>query len=86
MLFVSKAWSSSSFIYYQFTSREKQIKRIDRYLGQNCRVLITSWLNDKILGYHFLVPVEHHNHATLVNQKVVTRNFIIEHTGDKYLL
>jgi hypothetical protein len=44
------------------------------------KALITSRFNDNILCQHFLVPVEHkhHNHATFMNQKVVTQNFIIE--------
>ena len=34
--------------------------------------------------FWFLRNIKHHNHATFMNQKVVTQNFIIEPTGDKY--
>ena len=34
--------------------------------------------------FWFLWNIKHHNHATFMNQKVVTQNFIIEPTGDKY--
>ena len=40
-----------------------------------------------VVQVHFLVPAEHktsNNHATFMNQKVVTQNFIIEPTCDKY--
>ena len=32
----------------------------------------------------FLQNIKHHYYATFMNQKVVTQNFIIERTGDKY--
>ena len=34
--------------------------------------------------FWFMWNIKHHNHATFMNQKVVTENFIIEPTGDKY--
>ena len=42
--------------------------------------MIKFWVNT----FWFLWNIKHHNHATLMNQKVVTENFIIELTGDKY--
>ena len=47
------------------------------------KVLITYKCNDKILGYDVLVH-EHHNHATFMNQFIVTQNFITALTGDEY--
>ena len=37
-----------------------------------------------VTTFWFLRNIKHHNHATFVNQKVVTENFIIELTGYKY--
>ena len=37
-----------------------------------------------VTTFWFLRNIKHHNHATFMNQKVVTENFIIELTGDKY--
>ena len=37
-----------------------------------------------VTTFWFLRKIKHHNHATFMKQKVVTQNFIIELTGDKY--
>ena len=47
------------------------------------KVLTTYQCSDKILGYDELVH-EHHNHATFMNQFIVTQNLITALTGDKY--
>ena len=37
-----------------------------------------------VTTFWFLQNIKHHNHATFMNQKVVTQNFMIAPTGDKY--
>ena len=41
-------------------------------------------INFLVTTFWFLRTIKHHNHTTFMNQKVVTENFIIELTGDKY--
>ena len=37
-----------------------------------------------VMSNWLLRNMKNHNHATVMNQKVVVQNFIIEPTGDKY--
>ena len=45
---------------------------------------VGSMIKFWVTTFWFLQNIKHHNHATFMNQKVVTQNFIIEPTGDKY--
>jgi hypothetical protein len=45
---------------------------------------VSSMIKFWVTTFWFLQNIKHHNHATFMNQKVVTQNFIIEPTGDKY--
>ena len=49
------------------------------------KVVSSVGYNDKFRNttFWFLWNIKHHNHATFMNQKVVTQNFIIEPPGDK---
>ena len=44
------------------------------------KVLITCRFKFWVTTFWFLQNIKHHNHATFMNQKVVTQNFIIEPT------
>ena len=53
-------------------------------LGIIIRAMIFTQ-NTKVLYITYILQnIKHHNHAIFMNQKVVTQNFIIEPTGDKY--
>ena len=45
---------------------------------------VSSMIKFWMTTFWFLWNIEHHNHATFMNRKVVIQNFIIELTGDKY--
>ena len=45
---------------------------------------VGSMIKFWVTTFWFLQNIKHHNHATFMNQKVVTQNFIVEPTGDKY--
>ena len=64
-----------------------QVKdRIPIFNGKEVKYLspVGSMIKFWVTTFWFLWNIKHHNHATFMNQKVVTQNFIIEQIGDKY--